>query len=128
MKDKNRLFAFVAFGLGFIGLSMILSDLSQGESWWIRIVTATLFFFLTGAAIGFFNSTFWMISALTAWGGVLIGGWITFAALVRHGTEVFNADPPYLVGGLLILFVPIALSLTGGYVGNRISQARSRLK
>ncbi len=66
---RTLAFAILALVLGIIGLSMVFSDIGAGESAIIRIVVATLFFFLSGLGIGYLNPRGWIISGLTAWGG-----------------------------------------------------------
>ena len=122
---KSVAFSFLALILGLVGLSFVISDPGPGESMAIRILTAALFFFLSGAAIAFFNPTLWVISGLTAWGGVLMGGLITLSAVRRYGGDAFNAqEPPYISSGLIMLLLPITFSLIGGYVGKLFSQRR----
>lgn len=121
--QKNIIFVIVALLLGFIGFSFIFSDSDSGESWTSRILIITLFFFLSGLIIGFFNPKGWIISGLTALGGVIFGGILTVAALGKYGINAFGAqEPPYISAGLFMLFVPLVLSVIGGYVGKLLGK------
>ncbi len=122
--------AFVALALilGIIGLSTVFSDLGSGESWGMRTLIADIFFFLSGAVIGFFNPKLWMISGLIAWEGVLMGGFLTLIALRRHGAGAFSAqESPYISVGLMMLFGPIILALLGGFMGRMIREKRAEM-
>ena len=118
----------LAFILGIFGLALLFSDLSQGESGSNRVILAILFFFLCGLGIGFFNPKMWIISGLTAWGGILLGGFITLVALAKYGSNAFGArEPPFISAGLIMIFLPAALALTGGYIGKQLTQMRKNL-
>ena len=117
----------MAILLGGIGLALVFSDPTQGESVTTRILLTALFFLICGVAVGLMNPTRWMVSGLTGWGGILVGGFITFNALRRYGTEIFGADePPYILAGLAILILPVTFSLFGGYLGKQIRLMRTK--
>lgn len=123
---KTISFAALAVILGFIGLGMVFSDIGPGESTTSRFVVAAIFFLLCGLGIGYFNPRAWIISGLSAWGAVLFGAFLTFAAIRRYGSDVFAAqEPPYISAGLVILFVPLSLALLGGYIGKSLSNKRT---
>jgi len=108
--------------LGLFGLALIFSNLSPNETWSIRVAVAVIYFFLCGLGIGFLSRDFWFIAGLSAWGAVLMGGLLVIVALGRHGSASFEAqEPPYISSGLLLLFVPIVLSLAGGYIGHKLN-------
>lgn len=120
--------AGLAFFLGIFGLALVFSDLGPDESWSIRIVIWIFFFFLSGFGLGFFNPKMWMISALTAGGGILLGGFIILVAIAKYGNNAFNAqEPPFISAGLTTLFVPLILALFGGYIGKQVAQMRKKL-
>lgn len=120
---KNLVFVIIALLLGFIGLNFVFSDLSSSESWISRVLIASLFFFLSGLGIGFFNSKAWLISGLTAWGGILMGIFIVFGAIRKYGSDAFGAqEPPYISAGLIMLLLPLGLALAGGYVGKSLGK------
>lgn len=115
----------LALILGIFGLALLFSDLSTDESGSNRIILSLLFFLLCGLGLGFFNPKMWIISGLTAWGGIFLGGFITLIALARYGSNAFAArEPPYISAGLIMIFLPVALALTGGYIGKQLSQIR----
>jgi peptidoglycan/LPS O-acetylase OafA/YrhL len=125
---KGLGFSFLALVLGGVGLGFVFSDLSQGESWPLRILIGALFFFIGGGAIGYFNPGLWVISGLTAWGGVLMGGLITLSAVRQYGGDSFTAkEPPFISVGLIMLILPITFSLIGGYIGKLLAQKRTKL-
>lgn len=73
--------AALAIGLGFVGLSLLFSDLGPGESGLGRILLTGAFFFFSGLVIGYVAPRRWWLAGLTAWGGVLLGA----AGLVSGG-------------------------------------------
>ena len=119
--------ACLAFILGLFGLAFLFSDLSPNEFWSNRVLIAVLYFFLCGLGIGFFDRKMWIISGLTAWGGIFLGGFISLAAIGRYGSSAFSAqEPPYISAGLIMIFMPAALALTGGYIGKQLNQLQRR--
>jgi hypothetical protein len=123
---KNLAFSAFALILGFIGLSLVFSDIGAGESAASRIFVAASFFFLGGVGIGYFNSRAWIISGLTAWGSILFGAFLTLASIRKYGRDAFTVqEPPYLSAGLVILFVPLSLALLGGYIGKSLNNKRA---
>ena len=123
--DKNPAVAILALTLGFFGLALVFSDSGASEEWLVRVLVAALFFFLSGLGIGFINPELWIIAGLSAWGGILMGGFIVLMALGRYGSAAFDAqEPPYISAGLTMLFVPLGLTLIGGYIGKLLSQMR----
>ena len=122
---KTVAFAVVALVLGVIGLSMSFSDIGPGESTTSRIALGALFFFICGLGIGYFNPRAWIISGLSAWAGVLMGGFLVIGAIRTHGVNALAAqEPPYIAVGLALLLVPLGLSLLGGHTGKRLSNKR----
>lgn len=120
---KNLVFLVIALLLGFVGLYFIFSDLSSSEIWINRILTAAVFFFLSGLVIGGFNPKAWFLSGLTAWGGLLMGIIITLRAIGKYGSDAFGAqEPPYISAGLVFLFIPLAIALVGGNIGKLLSE------
>jgi hypothetical protein len=118
---QTPLSALAALILGLFGLALVFSDLAPNETWSIRVGIAVAYFFLCGLGIGFLSRDFWLIAGLSAWGAILMGGLLVMVALGRHGSAAFNAqEPPYISSGLLLLFVPIVLSLAGGYLGRKL--------
>jgi hypothetical protein len=125
--DKNPAVAILALMLGFFGLALVFSDLGANERWLARVVVATLFFFLCGLGIGFLNPELWITAGLSAWGGILMGGFIVLMAIGRYGSAAFDAqEPPYISAGLTMLFIPLGLTLIGGYIGKLLSQMRKQ--
>ena len=121
--SKSLIFTILALFLGVVGWYFIFADLTSSESWISRILIASLFFFLSGLAIGFFNPGAWMISGLTAWGSILMGIFIIFGAIRQHGSGAFGAqEPPYISAGLFMLFIPLGMALIGGFVGKLLSK------
>jgi hypothetical protein len=58
---------------------------------------------------------------LTAWGGVLMGGFIIILAMARYGREAFRAvEPPYITSGLILLFGSLGLTFIGGFLGRAL--------
>lgn len=127
MSEHKRPFAIVlSVILGAIGLALVFSDLGPDESWPVRAAVAASYFFLCGVGIGLLSRDQWYIAGLSAWGGVLFGGYLVLVALGSYGTTAFEAkDPPFISSGLILLFVPIALSLLGGYIGSQLSNRRT---
>ncbi len=125
LPDKNPFSVALALLLGVFGLALVFSDLGSSEAWQERVFVATLFFFLCGLGIGFFNPELWIIAGLSAWGGILMGGFIVLMAIARYGSAAFDAqEPPYISAGLIMLFIPLGLTLIGGYIGRLLSQMR----
>jgi peptidoglycan/LPS O-acetylase OafA/YrhL len=111
--------------LGILGLSFVFSDLGPTETLILRISLTALFFFLSGAGIGYFHSKQWWLSSLTALWSLLFGAGLVVLAILKKGSQVFVLpDPPYISAGLMILFLPLGLSLLGGYIGNLAAQNR----
>ncbi len=125
LPDKNPFSVALALLLGVFGLALVFSDLGSSEAWQERVFVATLFFFLCGLGIGFFNPELWIIAGLSAWGGIIMGGFIVLMAISRYGNAAFSAqEPPYISVGLIMLFIPLGLTLIGGYIGRLLSQMR----
>ncbi len=126
--DWMRVFVVViAILLGSVGLVFVFSDPAEG--WLLRATVATAFFFLTGAAIGYAHANGWLIAMLTAWGAVLMGGFIILMSIARYGRNAFNAvEPPYVSSGIIMLFGSLGLTFFGGLLGRslRIRGARIR--
>ena len=106
----------VGLALGFVGLSLLFSDLGPGESNLERIVATAAVFAVGGLIVGLIvGKRLWYLSAICSWGGVLIG-----AVTARLGVDrVF-----------LFLALPLAVSLIGGYtsvwlIGTLASRMRS---
>jgi hypothetical protein len=127
LPNKNLAVAILALALGFVGLAFVFSDLGASEAWLARVFVAALFFFLCGLGIGFINPELWIIAGLSAWGGILMGGFIVLMAIGRYGSAAFDAqEPPYISAGLTMLFIPLGLTLIGGYIGKLLSQMRKQ--
>ncbi len=123
---RTLIFVILALVLGVVGLSMVFSNLGPGESETSRVFVAVLFFFLCGLGIGYFNPRAWIISGLSAWGGLLFGLFLTVSAVSKYGSYAFAAQqPPYISVGLLTLLLPVSLALLGGYVGSRLRRTRT---
>lgn len=123
---KTLVFVILALVLGVVGLSMVFSNLGPGESETSRVFIAAIFFFLCGLGIGYFNSRAWIVSGLSAWGGILFGLLLIVSAMSKYGSKAFAAQqPPYISAGLLILLLPVSLALLGGYVGSRLRRTRT---
>jgi len=126
LPDKNPAFAILSLLLGFFGLALVFSDLGPDEEWLGRAFVAVIFFFLCGLIIGFFDPERWIIAGLSAWGGILMGGFIVLVSIGRYGSAAFDAqEPPYILAGLTMLFIPLGLSLIGGYIGKLLNQMRN---
>lgn len=126
---RSILSAVLAVLFGIFGLVLVFSDLGPGEVWWERVLIAMLFFFFCGLAVGWFNPRFWIIAALSAWGGFLMGGSLVFFALSKYGKAAFDAqEPPYISVGLIMLFFPVIFSLIGGHVGKLIGPHMAKAK
>lgn len=118
---KILAFSVIASILGIIGVGLVFSDISRGETAISRSAITAIFFLFCSLVIGYFNDRAWLISVIIAWGSILFGGFLTLAALRNHGSNVFAAqEPPYISAGLVILFLPLILSLLGGYIGSRL--------
>lgn len=126
--DRTNAFVVVlAILLGFVGLVFVFSDPAEG--WLFRVIIATAFFFLTGAAIGYAHPSGWPIAMLTAWGGVLMGAFIILMAIARYGREAFDAiEPPYVTSGLILLFGSLGLTLYGGFFGRSLRKRVARTR
>ncbi len=125
LPNKNLAFAILALLFGVFGLALVFSDLGASEACLGRVSVAALFFFLCGLGIGFLNPELWIIAGLSAWGGILMGGFIVLMAISKYGSAAFDAqEPPYISAGLAMLFIPPGLTLIGGYIGKLLSQMR----
>ena len=67
------LFGLVALVLGFIGVSLLFSDLGPGETMTSRLITAIVFYLISGFAVSYLNPRFWLVGGVVSWGGVLFG-------------------------------------------------------
>jgi hypothetical protein len=115
----------VALLLGLVGLVFVFSDPSEG--WLLRIIIAMAFFLLASSAIGYAHPGRWPLAMLTAWGAVLMGGFIIILAMARYGREAFSAvEPPYITSGLILLFGSLGLTFIGGCLGRALRKTRSR--
>lgn len=125
--DWMKVFVVViAILLGSIGLVFVFSDPAEG--WLLRATVATAFFFLTGTAIGYAHANGWLIAMLTAWGAVLMGGFIIFMSIARYGSDTFNAvEPPYITSGLVLLFGSLGLTFFGGLLGRSLRKQGARI-
>jgi hypothetical protein len=117
---RSLAFAMIALVLGFFGLSLVFSDTGPGESDARRVVVATFFFFLCGFGLGFFNPKAWAVAGLAAWGAVLVRGLSIPGAVVAR-------DRPLMVFGLAVLFLPLVLTLAGGYAGKLLAGRRAEM-
>ncbi len=123
--DKNAVFAGVSILFGFGGLVLVFTDPIEG--WPLRITIAIAFFFFSGAVIGYAHPKGWPIAMLTAWGGVLFGGFIILVAYARYGREAFSSvEPPYITTGLIMLFGSLVLTLIGSFLGKSLPRLDAR--
>lgn len=124
---KNLAFTALALLLGIFGFVFAFSDSGPGEFWLGRALVAALFFFLCGFGFGFFNPGGWAIAGLTAWGCILMGGLIVFAA-IRPRENIGVIPPPSISAGLILLFIPTGLALVGGYLGKLLRLRKHALQ
>lgn len=107
----------LALALGFVGLSLLFSDLGPDESAIARFATTTLFYLLAGLIVGLLYPPAWWLAALVAWGGWLlgIGGLLATvpAMLSGEGSLPLNA----VLGIVVLLVLPSGLALAGGFLG-----------
>ncbi|MBK9154022.1 MAG: hypothetical protein IPM25_07370 [Chloracidobacterium sp.] len=116
----------IAILLGSVGLVFVFSDPAEG--WRLRVITATAFFFLTGAAIGYVHPRGWPIALLTAWGAVLMGGFITLVAAAHYGRGAFAAtEPPFITSGLIMIFGSLGSTLLGALLGKLFARRRDQI-
>jgi len=100
--------------LGFIGLSMLFSDLGPAESPLGRTLTTAVLLFGGGVIVGLVaGRRWWYLSGICSWGGVLIG-----IVTARLGIDRI----------LLFLALPLGLALAGGYASVLLLQSLSRRK
>lgn len=119
---QTPLAALAALILGLVGLALVFSDLAPNETLSIRVGLAVVYFFSSGLVIGFLSRDFWFFAGLCTWGPVLMGGLFVIIALGGHGNAAIEAqEPANISSGLLLLFVPTALSMLGGYLGHRLN-------
>ena len=104
----------VALVLGFLGLSLVFSDLGPGESTLTRTLVTVLTFlgggFITGLIAG---SRAWPLSILSAWGPILLG-----LVAMRFGIDRL----------FTLVLPPLLLSLLGGYLSMLVTRAVSHRK
>lgn len=117
--------AALALALGFVGLSLLFSDLGPDESAIARFATTTLFYLLAGLIIGLLYPPAWWLAALVAWGGWLlaIGGLLAMVPAMLSGEE----SPPLnaVLGIVVLLVLPVGLALVGGYLGRSVRRRRA---
>ena len=102
-------FGLGALILGFIGVSLLFSDLGPGETMTGRLITAVTFFLVASFVVGYCNPRFWWLGGLVSWGGVLLG----MGGLIRGPTmETLT----YLLPSIVPAFVGAYL---GGFVGRK---------
>ncbi len=101
----------IALGVGFIGLSLLFSDLGPAETIQQRLYITEGIYFAAGLAVGLITPEWWWLAGITAWGGVLlaIGG-------LFGGTDIRLA----LIFGVASL-IPTFL---GGFLGAQIRKRR----
>ncbi|MBI4296496.1 MAG: hypothetical protein HY667_05215 [Chloroflexi bacterium] len=87
---------------------VLFSDLGPGQSFAWQLLTAAVFFFVSGLIIGYFNPNTWLLAAIVAWGGVLL-------------TVAFLKEP---TASLPRLVVSLGPTLLGGYVGGLVGKKR----
>ncbi len=117
-------------GWGFLfpphgpGISAILPEFSSEVTVTIYILVAALFFFLSGALIGFLNPNQWGISSVIAWPGMMIGG-LEILATIRRNMD-YDPNALSLGSAFLLLTAPMAIAIVGGHVGKRCHHLFSR--
>ena len=104
------LFGLAALVLGFVGVSLLFSDLGPGETMASRLFTAVIFFLVTSFAVSYFNPWHWWLGGLVSWGGVLLG----VGGLIRGPT----------IETLLYLLPSVAPSFVGAYLGGIVGEKR----
>ncbi len=102
------LFGLVALILGFVGVSLLFSDLGPGETMAGRIFITVMFFLVASFAISYFNPGYWWLGGLVSWGGVLFG----LGGLIRGPT----------IETLIYLLPSVAPSFGGAYLGGIVSR------
>ncbi len=105
---RIAVFALLALALGFVGLSLLFSDLGPGETFRSRMLVTALFFLLSGLIIGYFNARIWWLGGLVSWGGALLGIVGLLSGLSNIAERLFflliSVGPAFLgayLGGLL---------------------------
>ena len=123
----NVISVILALIVGIFGLSLVFVDLGPDGLTFGRVILGVGFFLLVGLIIGFINPKGWWISGFAAWGGILIGGFITINAIKKYGGDAWSAnEPPYILSGLALLFFPLGLALVGGYLGKFLRIRRQK--
>lgn len=96
--------------LGFIGASLLFSDLGPGETMTSRMVTAVVFYLISGFAVSYLNPKLWLVGGLVSWGAVLLG----LGGLLRGPT----------IETLVYLLPSTVPTFTGAYLGRIIGANR----
>ncbi len=86
----------------------LFSDLGPGQSFAWQLLTAAIFFLVSGLIIGYFNPGIWLLAAIVAWGGVLLA-------------VAFLKEPTASLPRLIVSLVPTVL---GGYAGGLVGKKR----
>src|SRR6266576_4292957 len=117
-----RAIAFVALALlfGVVAFVPLFGALFTGT---LDIVVglALVLYYVLGAVIGYFSRIWWS-SALLAWPCVLFS---------VNNLAVAPSDPAVQQGlpvAVVVLVVPLALALGGGYLGKILAERRSRAR
>lgn len=101
----------LALVAGFVGLAMLFGDLGPEETLASRAAMVGGLHLVVGVVVGFVEPVHWKLAGLAAWGAVAMGLGVLLGNLGRGIGEVLPG---------LVLFVPLALALGGGYVGSRL--------
>lgn len=127
--NKKAGVVVLAVLLGSVELVFVFSDPGPGMGWPLQVMIAAGLFFFSGAAIGYIHPEGWPIALLSAWGAVLLGGFIILMAMARYGREAFTAvEPPYISSGLMILFGSLGLTLFGSWLGKSLPRIDAAVK
>jgi hypothetical protein len=102
--------AVLALALGFVGLSLLFSDLGPGEGIGQRTALTAGVYALAGLLVGLLSRGSWPLVALTAWAAALL-----LPVALANG-------PPLEVARLLLATVGAAL--LGGWLAVRLRRGR----
>ena len=111
----------VALLVGFGGLSLAMSDLGPGENYAQRLGVSVLYFLVVGLIVGLIDRRRWPLASLAAWGPMLMGGFGLLSKVVGGG------EFPYWPFVLVLLSLPLACALFGGWLGSRLRRRRRGL-
>ncbi|HEX6386934.1 MAG TPA: hypothetical protein VF177_19910 [Anaerolineae bacterium] len=98
----------LALVAGFVGLAMLFGDLGPEETLASRAAMVAGLHLVVGVVVGLVEPVHWKLAGLAAWGAVVMALGVLLGNLGRGIEEVLPG---------LVLFVPLALALVGGYAG-----------